>query len=58
MENSGTALTSIGRGIGIVPRKESPEGYMDLDHDDYHDGDFFKEWQEVVLETAYRIVEA
>lgn len=29
---------------------------MDLDHDDYQNGDFFKDWQEVILETAHRIV--
>lgn len=29
---------------------------MDLDHDDYKDGDFFKEWQQIVLDTAHRIV--
>ncbi|KAJ0419716.1 hypothetical protein BJY00DRAFT_313862 [Aspergillus carlsbadensis] len=42
-----------GRCFGIVPRKEAPEGYMDLDHDDYKEGDVLKAWQEIVLETAH-----
>lgn len=29
---------------------------MDLDHDDYKEGDALKEWQKVVLDTALRIV--
>ncbi|KAN0089650.1 short chain dehydrogenase reductase [Hyaloscypha variabilis] len=48
--------TVNGRAIGIVHRKEAPEGYMDLDRDDYKEGDALKEWQEVVLDTALRIV--
>lgn len=46
---------SLGRAFGVVPRKEAPEGYMDLIHDDYQDGDFLKEWQELVLLTSHRI---
>jgi hypothetical protein len=46
----------IGRAIGIVHRNEAPEGYTDLDHDDYKEGDPLKDWQEVVLDTALRIV--
>ena len=49
-------LTVGGRAVGVVPRNEAPEGYMDLDHDDYKEGDILKEWQEVVLKTALRIV--
>lgn len=45
-----------GRAFGIVSRKDAPEGYMDLDHDDYKKGDVMKEWQEIVLDTAHRIV--
>lgn len=30
---------------------------MDLDHDDYQDGDFLKGWQEIVLDTARSIVD-
>lgn len=45
-----------GRSIGVVPREEAVNGYMDLDHDDYKEGDFFKQWQEVVLKTAQRLV--
>lgn len=29
---------------------------MDLDKDDYKDGDVFKEWQEIILDTAGIIV--
>jgi hypothetical protein len=29
---------------------------MDLDHDDYKEGDFFKEWQQTILNTALRLV--
>jgi hypothetical protein len=49
-------LTSIGRAFGIVPRSAAPEGYMDLDHDDYKEGDVFKTWQQTVLDTALRLV--
>lgn len=49
-------LIFTGRTLGVVPRDGAPEGYMDLDHDDYKDGDTFKEWQEIVLETALRLV--
>ncbi|KAH6977416.1 short chain dehydrogenase reductase [Ilyonectria sp. MPI-CAGE-AT-0026] len=45
-----------GRALGIVPREEASEGYMDLQHDDYQDGDFLKGWQEIVLATAESIV--
>ena len=31
---------------------------MDLDKDDYKEGDIFKEWQEIVLETAGIVVSA
>lgn len=30
------------------------EGYVDVAHDDYQDGDFLKEWQETVLRTSHR----
>lgn len=46
----------VGRALGIVPREEASEGYMDLQHDDYQDGDFLKGWQEIVLATAESIV--
>ena len=49
-------LTGIGRGLGVMSRKVAPEGYIDLDHDDYQDPDPFKEWQQIVLDTAHRIV--
>jgi len=46
-------LLPLGRSLGVVPRKEAPEGYMDLDHDDYKEGDVFKDWQQIVLDTAH-----
>jgi len=49
--------TVNGRALGVVPRDEAREGYMDLDHDDYKEGDVLREWQEVVLDTALRIVQ-
>ncbi|KAH7134490.1 short chain dehydrogenase reductase [Dactylonectria estremocensis] len=45
-----------GRSFGIVPKDEATQGYMDLEHDDYQDGDFLKSWQETVLATAEAIV--
>lgn len=46
-----------GRSFGIVPREEAPEGYVDLAHDDYQEGDIMKGWQETVLATAQSIVD-
>jgi len=46
-----------GRAFGVVPREESASGHMDLLHDDYQKGDFLKEWQETVLDTAQSIVD-
>lgn len=46
-----------GRSFGIVPREEASQGYVDLEHDDYQDGDFMKEWQKTVLATAQSIVD-
>jgi hypothetical protein len=43
--------------VGIVPRSIASNGYMDLDKDDYKDGDVFKMWQEIALETTKSIVE-
>ncbi|KAH6871219.1 short chain dehydrogenase reductase [Thelonectria olida] len=45
-----------GRAFGIVPKEEAPEGYVDLEHDDYQEGDSLKTWQEIVLATAESIV--
>ncbi|KAH7142122.1 short chain dehydrogenase reductase [Dactylonectria macrodidyma] len=45
-----------GRAFGIVPKEEAPQGYMDLEHDDYQEGDFLQSWQETVLATAESIV--
>ncbi|KAJ4244010.1 hypothetical protein NW762_014623 [Fusarium torreyae] len=49
--------TINGRAFGVVPREESPSGYMDLDHDDYVSGDFMKGWEEIVLDTAQSITD-
>ncbi|KAM6521738.1 hypothetical protein FALCPG4_011444 [Fusarium falciforme] len=64
VDDSTTAVLRIasdrtinGRALGVVPREESPSGYMDLTHDDYQSGDFMKEWQEIVLDTAQSIVD-
>jgi hypothetical protein len=47
---------TIGRAFAIVPKEEAPEGYVDLEHDDYQEGDFLKGWQEIVVATAESIV--
>ena len=44
-----------GRALGVVPRSEAPEGWMDLGHDDYAEEDFMQRWQEGVLRTSHRI---
>lgn len=44
-----------GRALGIVPRRQQKEGWIDLRHDDYKEGDFMVEWQEGVLRTSHRI---
>ncbi|KAH7153503.1 short chain dehydrogenase reductase [Dactylonectria macrodidyma] len=41
-----------GHAFGIVPREEASEGYIDLRHDDYEEGDFMNEWQETALVAA------
>lgn len=45
----------LGRAIAIVPRKWATQGFVDLDHDDYPEGDRLREWQELVLLTSHRI---
>ncbi|CAK7238081.1 hypothetical protein SEUCBS140593_010310 [Sporothrix eucalyptigena] len=57
MLNIASDTTIHGRAFGIVPRVEAPQGYMDLEHDDYQEGDFMKGWQETVLATAQSIVD-
>jgi len=44
-----------GRSLAIVPRMWAPLGYLDVDHDDYKEGDFLKQWQEIVLKTSHRL---
>ncbi|OCK80941.1 short chain dehydrogenase reductase [Lepidopterella palustris CBS 459.81] len=42
------------RALGIVPHSFNEQGYIDLQHDDYPEDDFLREWQEVVLNTSHR----
>ncbi|KIX96493.1 uncharacterized protein Z520_07759 [Fonsecaea multimorphosa CBS 102226] len=44
-----------GRALAIVPRIWATLGYLDVDHDDYKEGDFLKQWQEIVLKTSHRL---
>jgi hypothetical protein len=55
--NYSNTVSIAGRAFGVVPREEVSSGYMDLLHDDYQPGDFLKEWQEIVLDTAQAIVD-
>ncbi|OAL38361.1 hypothetical protein AYO20_02420 [Fonsecaea nubica] len=62
IDDAGEALVRIasdtsvqGRSLAIVPRIWAPLGYLDVDHDDYKDGDFLKGWQEIVLRTSHRL---
>lgn len=54
-EHQMTFNSPLGRAIAIVPRKWATEGFVDLDHDDYPEGDRLREWQELVLLTSHRI---
>jgi hypothetical protein len=45
----------LGRALAIVPREESPAGYVDVAHDDYAEGDFLRELQSTVLATSHRV---
>jgi hypothetical protein len=56
VRSSFQSLSSAGRALGIVPRVTAPEGYMDLDKDDYKDGDIFKTWQDIALATTRMLV--
>ncbi|KAH0842477.1 short chain dehydrogenase/reductase family oxidoreductase [Fonsecaea pedrosoi] len=44
-----------GRSFGIVPRDAAPQGYMDLGKDDYADGDYLDELQDILLRTSHRL---
>ncbi|OAL34483.1 hypothetical protein AYO20_06326 [Fonsecaea nubica] len=44
-----------GRSFGIVPRDAAPQGYMDLGKDDYADGEYLDELQEILLRTSHRL---
>ncbi|CAH0057282.1 unnamed protein product [Clonostachys solani] len=46
-----------GRSFGIVPKEMASLGCLDLEHDDYQEGDFMKGWQDTVLETAQSVVD-
>jgi len=41
-----------GRALGVVSRQHAPEGYMDLDLDDYKSGSLYSDWQKIVMDTA------
>ncbi|KAJ5135231.1 uncharacterized protein N7515_004509 [Penicillium bovifimosum] len=48
--------TSVcGRALAVVPRVWAPQGYLDVDHDDYRGDDMFVEWQELVLRASHRL---
>jgi NAD(P)-dependent dehydrogenase (short-subunit alcohol dehydrogenase family) len=45
-----------GRCLTIVPRDEDPRGYMDMNHDDYADGDYAATWQKTMIHASHRAV--
>jgi len=47
-------LLLLGRALAVVARSMSKNGYIDVQHDDYQEGDFLKGWQETVLATSHR----
>ena len=47
--------TCNGRALGIVPRSEGDQGYLDLKHDDYAEDDILQRLQEIVLGTRHRM---
>lgn len=42
----------IGRTLAIVPRTWNADGYMDLDQDDFKDGDPVQLWQQKIIAAA------
>lgn len=45
-----------GRGFAVVPRQWADMGFMDLDHDEYREGDPLKLWQKIALDTVEKLV--
>ena len=45
----------VGRSCTIVPRNIAPEGYMDLQQDDFIEGDLFTNLQNVVMKASHRV---
>lgn len=44
-----------GHTLAVVPRAQVENGYKDMDHDDYHNGDFLHDWQEKILSANPRV---
>ncbi|OQV06044.1 hypothetical protein CLAIMM_10682 [Cladophialophora immunda] len=44
-----------GRSFGIVPRDAAPQGYLDLGKDDYENGEYLDELQDILLRTSHRL---
>ncbi|KIW88202.1 uncharacterized protein Z519_11313 [Cladophialophora bantiana CBS 173.52] len=47
--------TINGRSFGIVPRGTTPQGFLDLGKDDYADGEYLDELQDILLRTSHRL---
>ena len=45
----------IGRALSILPRDVAPQGYLDLQRDDYAEGDMMTDWQNTVMGASHRI---
>ncbi|KIW91697.1 uncharacterized protein Z519_07665 [Cladophialophora bantiana CBS 173.52] len=50
---SDTGINS--RTFAIVPRKWSPRGYLDIDRDDFKEGERLKEWQDLLLSLGDKL---
>ncbi len=47
-------LSITGRAFGILPRTQVKSGYVDLDTDDYKDGEFMKPWDDEIAKVVAR----
>lgn len=47
-------LKILGRSFGVVPRSWEADGYVDLDFDDYKEGQPLDRWQKKILGDWYR----
>lgn len=43
-----------GRSLAIVPRDIAPQGYFDLQKDDFAEGDVLTEWQNMAAKVSHR----